>query len=92
MLARARPGNVLPRPAFTTPFKANMKPGESGRLEAEKEKERKKLEAADRAERERSEQERKAKERNGAVFNLCKQSVLLHGTLSARAETDVTSH
>ncbi|KAG8948639.1 hypothetical protein FRC04_009403 [Tulasnella sp. 424] len=70
MLARARPGNALPRPSFTTPFKANMKPGEPGRLEAEKEKERKKLEAAERAERERLEQERKTKERNGAVFNL----------------------
>ncbi|KAG8893304.1 hypothetical protein FRC01_013676, partial [Tulasnella sp. 417] len=68
MLARARPGSVLPRPVFTTPFKANMKPGEPGRLEAEKEKERKRREAAEKAER--LEQERKEKERNGAVFNL----------------------
>ncbi|KAG8961102.1 hypothetical protein FRC00_013235 [Tulasnella sp. 408] len=68
MLARARQGGVLPRPTFTTPFKANMRPGEPGRLEAEKEKERKRQEAAEKAER--LEQERKAKERNGAVFNL----------------------
>lgn len=46
MSARARPENVLLRPTFTTPFKANMKPGEPGRLEAEKQKERNRLEAA----------------------------------------------
>lgn len=68
MTPRVRP--PISRPGFTTPFKAGMRPGESGRVEADLLKQKQKADLALAAEKERRAAELKEMERKRAVFDL----------------------